>query len=1326
MRESLLQRASPHALAACLAIAAGAAPAIAYAQSTIDTAQPAYLASDLGVTVNPVFQGGVLKTDQPGATYVSNFTLDGSGTNTIDTAGATTTFSGVFSDETIGTPGGLNLDDSVGGGGLTLSGSNTFTGATTVRAGTLSLTGSIDTSEGVNLAGAGAVFDISNLAASRTEIKALSGVAGSQIRLGAKGLTVNQARATIFAGDISGSGGQDFIKSGAGTLTLTGSNGYLNGTDISAGTLALSGLGSIAASNGVVDDGAFDISATTAGASITTLSGGGTVVLGGRTLTLTSAADTFNGVIGGTGGLTVAGGTQTLAGANTYAGVTTIDTGASLILSGTGAIAASSGVTVNGTFDISATTSGASTGALSGSGHVVLGGETLTLTHGSGHFSGDIGGSGALVITGGTQTLSGANSFTGGAYISGGTLILSGSGTLGAAGGSFSMSGGVLDLGGTTQTVGSISLSGGMIIGGALNASAYSVQGGQIAVALGGAATLTQSGSGTTTLLGANTYTGATTISGGTLALAGSGSIAASSAVIDNGVFDISAATDGAAITRLSGHGAVSLGGRTLTLTQAADTFSGVIDGAGGVTVAGGVETLTGANTFAGAVVIDAGAGLRLSGAGGVAGASGVSVNGIFDISASTSDPAIASLSGAGHVSLGDRVLILTRASGDFSGDIAGAGGLVVGGGIQTLGGVNTYAGGALVTGGGTLAVRSDAALGGPASGVALDHGVLQAAGDLATARTLRVAAGGGAILAAGGAIDLRGAVLLDGDLSAGGGRITLSGVVQGAGALTVADGLFYDNGVIVAGALTVAQAATLRGVGVINAPTTVRGTLAPGASPGTLTFNAPVILEAGATSLFDIDGVRTGAGAGAYSRVIVNGADGTFTAGGVLAPRLRGMTGSASNAYTPPIGQTYQIVSAAGGIAPASSFSSLTQPDGLAPGTRFDTIYAPTTLSLVATPAAYAHLAAAGIVQSANQRAVGAALDADRPAAGVRTSAARAAIYDPLYGLSSGQIPAALNGLSPEVYADGLMAARQAWRGTAAAVGDQLADRRGDPGAGAGGPDDITVWGSFFGQSGETGPSGEGYDTSVGGVAMGVDRTLENGGVIGLALGLAEARADADGGGRARGDLIQAVVYGGARRGRGFLDWQADYLRMDQDLSRPGGPLRGGVAGDNVLQGAGVQVSAGLDLTMRRWGLEPTVSLTALRLTSTATREAAGDALAEDIAAQRNDSVQAFAGVRLSRIVRLTPDLSLQVRGLFGLSHEMADTGGEARARLAGIDGASFTAASATAGRDAAKLGSSFSAQLTPRITAYGSYAAELARQQTSQSLTIGFRARW
>ncbi|WP_206059817.1 beta strand repeat-containing protein, partial [Novacetimonas cocois] len=115
-------------------------------------------------------------------------------------------------------------------------------------------------------------------------------------------------------------------------------------------------------------------------------------------------------------------------------------------------------------------------------------------------------------------------------------------------------------------------------------------------LAIGGSGAVAQEGDGTTTLDTAQSYTGATTINAGTLALTGSGSIATSSGVTvaSGGTFDISGTTSGSSVQSLAGTGAVSLGGETLTLTNASGNYGGNMSGTGGLTVSGGTETLSG------------------------------------------------------------------------------------------------------------------------------------------------------------------------------------------------------------------------------------------------------------------------------------------------------------------------------------------------------------------------------------------------------------------------------------------------------------------------------------------------------------------------------------------------------------------------------------------------------------------------------------------------------------------------------------------------------------------------------------------------------------
>ena len=86
------------------------------------------------------------------------------------------------------------------------------------------------------------------------------------------------------------------------------------GSQISGGTLALSGAGSIASSSNVIDNGTFSIAAASGPVSITSLSGVGAVTLDGTDLIITNGSGTFNGSITGSGGIRLAGGKETLSG----------------------------------------------------------------------------------------------------------------------------------------------------------------------------------------------------------------------------------------------------------------------------------------------------------------------------------------------------------------------------------------------------------------------------------------------------------------------------------------------------------------------------------------------------------------------------------------------------------------------------------------------------------------------------------------------------------------------------------------------------------------------------------------------------------------------------------------------------------------------------------------------------------------------------------------------------------------------------------------------------------------------------------------------------
>ena len=157
---------------------------------------------------------------------------------------------------------------------LLLSGSNTYSGSTTVNAGTLragrngALTA--NTAYSVN----GGTLDLNNYALT---MSSLSGTGGA-ITLGSAALAVNQTATTSYAGSISGTGG--LTKSGAGTLTLSGANTYGGGTTVNAGTLRAGGAGGLTSNaTYLVNGGTLDLN--NHALTMSSLSGtGGAIALG--------------------------------------------------------------------------------------------------------------------------------------------------------------------------------------------------------------------------------------------------------------------------------------------------------------------------------------------------------------------------------------------------------------------------------------------------------------------------------------------------------------------------------------------------------------------------------------------------------------------------------------------------------------------------------------------------------------------------------------------------------------------------------------------------------------------------------------------------------------------------------------------------------------------------------------------------------------------------------------------------------------------------------------------------------------------------------------
>ena len=379
------------------------------------------------------FTGGTNSLEiRTGSNIIGNVNAT-AGTNALILGG---TVNDSFDTSTIGSQYlGFSAYRKTGNGTWALTGSTSAVTPWTIDAGTLS----ISAAGSLGAAGSSLTFNGGTLQFSNTFDLA----SGNAIVLAAGGGSIDtNTFDTSISQPVSGTG--NLMVYGLGQLTLAGANTYSGTTTIgNATTLNLGPGGAIADSSGVVDNGAFDISATSHGASVTGLTGTGTVYLGNQTLTLTSASGTFAGNISGRGGLVLTGGTETLAGTSTYAGNTSITAG-TLALAGASSIASSSSLIDNGRFDISGASGNETIAALTGSGAgtVALGANNLIISNGSGTFAGTIAGAGGLQLAGGTTTLAGTSTYAGNTSITGGTLLVSNDSALGAAGGNLLLSSG--------------------------------------------------------------------------------------------------------------------------------------------------------------------------------------------------------------------------------------------------------------------------------------------------------------------------------------------------------------------------------------------------------------------------------------------------------------------------------------------------------------------------------------------------------------------------------------------------------------------------------------------------------------------------------------------------------------------------------------------------------------------------------------------------------------------------------------------------------------------------------------------------------------------
>jgi outer membrane autotransporter protein len=360
----------------------------------------------------------------------------------------------------------------VGTGTMILSGLNTYTGGTTFKGGTVSV------SQEANLGAIagpltfdGGILQITGTTFHSTARSITWGAGGG-------GFDIANAANTFTVNQVLGGPGS-LTKLGPGTLVLSGANGYGGGTTVAGGTLSIS-------ANNNIGTGPLSL-------------------LNGTTLQLTGS---FNF----THPTSVAGNpTFNVTAANTVAMSASITDGAmpgELVKIGTGTLILAANNTYTGGTIVSAGTLQLGNGGASGSifGNVLNNANFAINRSDVFAFDGLISGSGAVQQNGtGTTVFIVNNTYAGGTTINAGTLQLGNGGTSGA------ILGNVID---------------NAIL--AFNrANAYSFDG-----VISGTGAVQQNGTGTTIFNTTHSYTGATSVNAGTLTV--NGSIASSSGLTVN------------------------------------------------------------------------------------------------------------------------------------------------------------------------------------------------------------------------------------------------------------------------------------------------------------------------------------------------------------------------------------------------------------------------------------------------------------------------------------------------------------------------------------------------------------------------------------------------------------------------------------------------------------------------------------------------------------------------------------------------------------------------------------------------------------------------
>lgn len=567
-----------------------------------------------------------------------------------------------------------------------------------------------------------------------------------------------------------------------------------------------------------------------------------------------------------------------------------------------------------------------------------------------------------------------------------------------------------------------------------------------------------------------------------------------------------------------------------------------------------------------------------------------------------------------------------------------------------------------------------------------------------------------------------------NGVFNAPGARWTLDGTATFGQSLTVSAGTLVVQGSVTApGGVVVGAGGTIAGSGSLPS-LTMNGILSPGNSPGTLTVNGNLALNAGSTYVAEVQGALA-------DRVAVTGA-------ATLAGTLKLVPLGGRYNFNSP----YTLLSAAGGRS--GTFGVVDRTGSFGAGVSADVSYTANDVQLTLTPNALSPIV--------TPRPVTAPANAYRVASAIDAAVAAGADASSLFGIYNqpvGAIPVAVNSLSGETHTSApalaavaadqflgsmlnpMAAGRLADHGTAGPAGaafSAFAKSEIDQSAKASRLDApfYSVWGSASGSHGRTDS-----DARIGSarrtiedthLATGVDLRLMPGTIAGVAVSGGRARASLPGLlGKVDANVFQAGLYGMTQLSFVKLGAAMGYARLENDVGR-GIPALGTTLSSSYATTAWsgrLQASAAV-VSWNGWAVSPLAAIQATRARTPSVIEAnwtGAGAGALALAKRADLTARGEVGVQLDAdtILGGVPVTGFVRAAWAHYFRRDADL----TASLIGLPGSGFTVTGARIDQNSALVAAGVTARLSERVSLGFSLDGELAPNNTRLGGSAQFR---